>query len=690
MIFRFAGFALFAAASAGAAVPVASLIAAATSLPARVASANGAKVEVTADGWKVSGRTPFTVVLAPEKDSAWDVSKFNYARLDVQHEATNGVFTVEARLDNPGANDWSASCPGSATLLAGATVTVGFPFNRAESDYHGPEIFKGQLARPDGHRLHWRSFDPANVRSLRLTVRSSSDKATISIARPAAAWPADAKRGAALEALPYLDAFGQARALDWPGKVHSIEELQTELKRELESARAVKRAAVFNRFGGWADGPQLTATGNFRTEKNDGRWWLVDPDGKLFFSTGVTGAGFNSPTLLTKAREQTGFFAWLPPTNDPLAELGISPTKQGRNINFPAMNLARAFGTNWNDTARDLVHSQVRALGLNTLAAWSDDDLMRDARTPYTLTTGIWWPVWNNHGERMPSPFAKDFESALRKELEKYAWAKDDPFCLGVFVDNELAWPDEFTPKVFAMPDWEPTRKWVLEKLRAKYADVPALNTAWGTKLADWDDFNNLSPTNFPAPARADIEPLYADYARAYFVNTRRAINEVLPGKLYLGCRTHRGPKLVGRAAAGAVDVFSVNCYDARAAAHQIETGADQPVLVGEFHFGALDRGVPSPGLRGVHDQQQRGLAYASYLASALADPRFVGVHWFQWLDHPASGRPDAENHACGVADVTGRVHPEFGRIVSQATRAMYPARAAASHLKILEALVAP
>lgn len=690
MNLRVALLVLFAAASAVAAVPVSSLTAAVTSLPARVASANGAKVEQTADGWKISGRAPFTVVLAPENHSAWDLAKSNYARVDVRNEATVGVVTVDGRFDNPNASDWSASCPGSAVVLAGGGATLGFPFNRAESEYHGAEIFKAQLARPNGHRLHWRSFDPADVRSLRLVVRSSSEKAAISIARPAAAWPVDPKRDAALEAMPYLDAFGQTRVLDWPGKVHSEDELRAELKRELDAAQAVKRAAVFNRFGGWADGPQLKATGNFRTEKVGGRWWLVDPDGKLFFSTGVTGAGFNSPTPLTKAREQAGFFAWLPPTNDPLAELGISTSKQKRDINFPAMNLARAFGTNWNATARFLVHSQVRALGLNTLAAWSDDDLMRDARTPYTLTTGIWWPVWNNHGERMPSPFAKDFEDAIRKELAKSAWAKDDPFCIGVFVDNELAWPDAFTPKVFAMPNWEPTKKWVLEKLQTKYADVAALNTNWGTKLAVWEDFYKLEATEIPKQAHADIEPLYFDYARAYFMKCRRVINEVLPGKLYLGCRTHRGPKVVGRAAAGSVDVFSVNCYDTRAAAHQIETTADQPVLAGEFHFGALDRGVPSPGLRGVHDQQQRGLAYANYLASALADPRFVGIHWFQWLDHPASGRPDAENHACGFADVTGRVHAEFGRIVSQATRAMYPAREAGSHLKILEALVAP
>jgi hypothetical protein len=115
------------------------------------------------------------------------------------------------------------------------------------------------------------------------------------------------------------------------------------------------------------------------------------------------------------------------------------------------------------------------------------------------------------------------------------------------------------------------------------------------------------------------------------------------------------------------------------------------PILVGEFHFGACDRGVPSPGLYSTHDQTQRGRAFAHYLATAMADPRFVGVHWFRWHDQSAAGRKDRENHQCGIVDVTCRVYPEFVEPVSRATAAMYPVRASGerSPEKILEALIA-
>ena len=43
----------------------------------------------------------------------------------------------------------------------------------------------------------------------------------------------------------------------------------------------------WDQYGGSLNGPQLKATGFFRTEKVNGKWWLVDPDGQLFFSHGM-------------------------------------------------------------------------------------------------------------------------------------------------------------------------------------------------------------------------------------------------------------------------------------------------------------------------------------------------------------------------------------------------------------------
>ena len=38
---------------------------------------------------------------------------------------------------------------------------------------------------------------------------------------------------------------------------------------------------MLDRFGGWT-GVTSKATGFFRVEKIDGRWWFIDPDGNAF------------------------------------------------------------------------------------------------------------------------------------------------------------------------------------------------------------------------------------------------------------------------------------------------------------------------------------------------------------------------------------------------------------------------
>ncbi len=67
--------------------------------------------------------------------------------------------------------------------------------------------------------------------------------------------------------------------------------------------------------------------------------------------------------------------------------------------------------------------------------------------------------------------------------------------------------------------------------------------------------------------------------------------------------------------------------------------------MIGEYHFGSLDVGLPASGLRRVRTQEDRGRAYRTYLENAAADPFCVGVHWFTLYDEPAIGRYDGENY---------------------------------------------
>lgn len=100
-----------------------------------------------------------------------------------------------------------------------------------------------------------------------------------------------------LEPGPQLDSFRQWALADWPRKLHSQEQLTRELAEEEQSFGSAAQFG-YSRYGGYGN-TQARATGFFRVEQLDGKWWFVDPDGHLFLSTGINGtpgggAGFGA------------------------------------------------------------------------------------------------------------------------------------------------------------------------------------------------------------------------------------------------------------------------------------------------------------------------------------------------------------------------------------------------------------
>ncbi|MDV2687462.1 hypothetical protein RYX56_24250, partial [Alkalihalophilus lindianensis] len=73
-----------------------------------------------------------------------------------------------------------------------------------------------------------------------------------------------------------------------------------------------------------------------------------------------------------------------------------------------------------------------------------------------------------------------------------------------------------------------------------------------------------------------------------------------------------------------------------------------KPCIIGEFHFGATDRGMFTGNMT-VKDQVARGTSYADYIKDVLSEPAFIGAHWFQYYDEPTTGRSqDGENFNIG------------------------------------------
>lgn len=618
------------------------------------------------DSFRLSGKLPDhqgTVTLSPE-GQAWDFSAYSFVRVDFVNNGP-GLVWIRGRLDNKDALDWANSTPSQAFVMPGERATLGFPFQRPKAQNDAPPIFNQQSGKPNGHRDHWKAFDPSKVIACRLIIQSTSSTLELDDLVISLAYPYGAEANAEQLELPYLDEFGQVRKVEWPGKIHDGNELKQRHEAELRAAADDQGPRAFNRYGGWTNGPQLKATGFFRVDKVDGKWWLIDPEGRLFFSHGANSIGFEQ---ITPVPDRESLFAWLPAADDPLMA-GVIKKDQMR---FMVANLVRTFGPAWQDPAHDRLHRRLRQWGMNTIGAWSDDELMKDKRTPFTPILHLGGPS-SPLGNKIVDPFVDDFKAGVIKGLQRIVPDKNNPWVLGVFIDNEIYWDEPFVQNAFLRGLEQPARKACVNWLKNKHGTIEQLNTAWGTSHPGWDEIEVFPDAEHATGGfKADLSELKRLISGTYYRICREAMREVLPKHLYLGSRAHKAHQEVYEESAKYVDVFSGNSYDTLAGSKVSKVG-DVPCMETEFHFGAPDRGVPGVGLWPVGDQTQRSRAYVAYVLSGLKHPNIVGTHWFAFPDQSAAARPvspggkSGENYQIGFVDVTDTPYPE----ITEASRAL-------------------
>ncbi len=632
---------------------------------------------------------PGVTIAAP--GGTWDLGRFAEVTARLENRGSKAV-TVYLRVDNAGADGIRACLTGSRTLGPGETGTLRVPLKRAADDKLGGRLFgmRGYPVAGGGPG----TLDPTRVTQMLVFVskpRIDHEFGILDIRAagrptPPTAWTSDAD-----PFFPFIDTFGQYRHKDWPGKTHTPGDLAA--RREQEARELADKAgpAGWDRLGGWADGPQLKATGYFRTEKVDGRWWLVDPDGRLFFSHGIDCVRMLDAT---PTEERAGWFEDLPagrPEFRPFVSRGYAlhghyAGRRPECFSFAAANLVRKYGPGWRETAGDVIQRRLRSWGLNTIGNWSDGGVRDLRRTPYTDA------VSSDHARRIeggegywgkfPDVFDPSFAESLRRSMAgRKGHSAADPWCIGYFSDNELSWGDETAHAVAALrsPADQPAKKACVGDLQAKYPTIGALNQAWGTNHASWEALMQSREPPDRKKAHDDLAAFSGRLADEYFRQVRAAIKEVAPSHLYLGCRFAWVNDRAALAAVKHCDVVSYNLYRREVADFRLPAGADAPLLIGEFHFGALDRGMFHTGLVPVASQEERARVYADYVRGALRHPQFVGCHWFQYQDEPTTGRVyDEENYQIGFVDIADTPYAETVAACRDVAAGMYRLRSGA------------
>lgn len=481
-------------------------------------------------------------------------------------------------------------------------------------DYMNNRAYKG----------HWLSnwsnhLDLGEVESI--SVRMSPNRAVTLTLGPMALEKGDVP-DEVLITKPIVDEFGQWAAGDWPGKVRAASDLEAAWRREDEE---LKKPTDYGYcpYGGWK-ARQERATGFFHTAEVEGRWWLVDPDGHLFFSTGMDCVRLGDQSPLA-GREK--LFTKLPPGSD-------------TTVNFYQANAKSRYGEpalleNWKAKSEE----RLRAWGFNTVANWSQPALYEKPRLPFVTNIQVARGARNWHG--FPDVFSDAFQQAADEQArEQCTRFRDEPLLIGYFIGNEPRWPGRN-----------------LADTILNDAEASATQAFIKRFLAEKQD------------TAASREQLLEALARQYHKVIADAIRKADPNHLVLGIRYAGNVSDAMLRANDVFDVFSINIYrwepDPAQIQHIYET-LKKPVMIGEFHFGAVERGY-APSLVMVKDQAERGIAFQYYVEHAAALASVIGVHYFQFGDQPVTGRFDGENYNLGFVsqqDVPYAEMVQFARSV--------------------------
>ena len=341
----------------------------------------------------------------------------------------------------------------------------------------------------------------------------------------------------------------------------------------------VNTNALLSQFGGNKN-VKVESSGFFQIKKVNGVWYLVDPEGYLFFTVGVNsvslGGGMNLPEIL------------------------------------------------WE-------------IGANTLGCWSDETINEGEprKMPYC-------PRWNfmstykNSSQRTKNLFADGiipvFDPGYLDFCDNHAQQlsenKDDPYLLGHFSDNELPIYDNTTygnllDRFLAIsdktdPNYLAAKNWITNRKGQNYS------------ISDEDRelFHGFVTGTYykitgEAIKRYDPNHLY------------------LGSRLHGAAK--RMPSIFIEAAKY-VDLISINVYGTwTPSTEEMDSwsAGGKPFFVTEFYAKAEDSGLGNETGAGwlVPTQEDRAKFFENFTLALIEHPGCVGYHYFRYIDNNDSNK---------------------------------------------------
>ena len=341
----------------------------------------------------------------------------------------------------------------------------------------------------------------------------------------------------------------------------------------------VKSSAQLSKYGGNLN-IRKTSTGFFRTLQVNDCWYLVDPDGYLFFL------------------------------------IGVNSVIKGGGVLLPVAL--------WN-------------IGANTLGCWSDETINdgTDHKMPYC-------PRWNfmatykNSTQRTKDLYAKGiipvFDPAYLSFCDNHAkqlsGSSEDPFLLGHFSDNELPLYDNSTYGNLLDRFLDIADKNDPNYLAAHNWMVSRMGNGYKTDDVDREAFHGyLAGTYY----RITNEAIKRYDPNHLYLGSRLHGGALSKPSIYIE-------------AARYVDIISINCYNVwtpSKASMDMWSAGHKPFFITEFYAKAEDSGLPNESGAGwlVPTQTDRARFFENFTLALIEHPGCVGFHHFKYIDDDDSNK---------------------------------------------------
>jgi len=424
------------------------------------------------------------------------------------------------------------------------------------------------------------------------------------------------------------------------------------------SAASFAQEKQFDKYGGWV-GLKGERKGYFHAQDINGRWWIITPEGNVFWSVGIYCVRFG----------------------------GLPETDTNKRAYQEACVKKYGSEGEWANATR----MQLYKWGFNTIGDWSSDSIYHEPGFAYVVGIDLPRKTENvipkgSYGY-FPDVFSQEFNDAVVEIIaEKFKYQPyliDDPWLLGYFLADEPSWYGSkqrrgaLTDDFINLDSAKAGKKAWVDFIKIRYSSITELNTSWGTNFKNFEELLSVNKIINEANTEKDKIAFLKVIAEQFSRVLAETLRKYDKYHMILGSRPSCFYPEVVEGIGKYCDIFATSSYGLNQGYRidpnfsniidEIYTYGKKPIMLGVL-LTAQDSGLPHGILR---TQKDRGISYWRYLARVASHPAIVGLHWFQYFDPPLKCY-DERAANWGLVNDRDEPYTEAVNFIAQANKLVY------------------